>query len=68
MVAHNSEFILLNLQVGMLVGDMMEKIQSRYDEEQISKASKSLLPAPKKSKNDYALPKEGEGNKFAGFF
>lgn len=52
----------------MLVGDMMEKIQSRYDEEQISKASKSLLPAPKKSKNEYALPKEGEGNKFAGFF
>ena len=52
----------------MLVGDMMEKIQSRYDEEQISKASKSLLPAPKKAKNEYALPKEGEGNKFAGFF
>ena len=52
----------------MLVGDMMEKIQSRYDEEQRSRASKSLLPPPKKVKNDYALPTEGEGNKFAGFF
>lgn len=56
------------IQVGLLVGDMMEKIQSRYDEEQKAKAAKSLLPPPKKSKNDYALPKEGEGNKFAGFF
>jgi hypothetical protein len=54
--------------VGILVGDMMEKIQSKYEAEQVAKAAKNLLPPPIKKANEYALPAAGEGNKFAGFF
>ena len=58
----------------------METLQVRYDEEVIIKAEKEALKkAPKKELvsegvlavpglGSDALPKEGEGNKFAGFF
>ena len=58
----------------------METLQVRYDEEVIIKAEKEALQkAPKKELvsggvlavpglGPDALPKEGEGNKFAGFF
>jgi hypothetical protein len=58
------------VQVGLLVGDMMEKIEQRYEIEQKSKAAKAAaaaLPAVKPPA-ELTLPKEGEGNKFAGFF
>ena len=68
------------LQIGILLGDFMETLQSRYDEEVIIKAEKEAIKKlPKKEivlegelalpgLGSDALPKEGEGNKFAGFF
>ena len=55
-------------QVGLLVGDFMEKLQVRYDEEVIKKAEKDGRPLELKKVDANALPKEGEGNKYAGFF
>jgi hypothetical protein len=47
---------------------MMDKIQGKYEDEQIKKAANNLLPPPVKKVNEYALPAEGSGNKFGGFF
>jgi hypothetical protein len=56
------------LQISLLLGDFMEKLQVRYDEEVILKAEKDSLAVVAKKKAASALPAEGEGNKFAGFF
>ena len=49
----------------------MEKLQVKYDEEVIIKAQKDAIKnLPKKIIEEASsdLPKEGAGNKFAGFF
>ena len=59
------------VQVGMLVGDMMEKIEERWVVEQQKKEAKAAAaaePAKKVPVDATALPAAGEGNKFAGFF
>lgn len=40
----------------------------RYDEEVIKKAEKDARQVEQKKIDVNALPKEGEGNKYAGFF
>lgn len=58
------------VQVGLLVGDMMEKIEERWTiEQKRNEAKKASLPGAVKVPVDASsLPKEGEGNKMAGFF
>jgi len=64
------------VQVGLLMGDMMDSIEKKYEEEKKLTAakldkSKSLKDAALVGSETAAvpaLPKEGEGNKFAGFF
>lgn len=56
------------LQISILLGDFMEKLQVRFDEAVILKAEEDSLAVVAKKKAASALPAEGEGNKFAGFF
>jgi hypothetical protein len=59
------------VQVGLLVGDMMEKIEERWSiEQKRNEAKKAAAAAPgvKKVVSATGLPVEGEGNKMAGFF
>jgi hypothetical protein len=58
------------VQVGMLVGDMMEKIEERWSIEQQKKEAKAAAAATpvKKAPTDAAALPGGDGNKFAGFF
>ena len=52
----------------MLLGDFMSQLRVRYAEEVIIKAEKDAIIALPAKKDANALPVEGEGNKFAGFF
>ena len=55
------------IQVGILVGDMMEKIDQRWQIELDNRAKKLTTPAEKKPL-DLSLPGAADGNKMAGFF
>ena len=52
----------------MLLGDFMTQLRVRYAEEIIIKAEKDAIIAVPLKKDALALPVEGEGNKYAGFF
>lgn len=55
-------------QISLLLGDFMSQLRVRYAEEVIIKAEKDAIIALPVKKDANALPVEGEGNKFAGFF
>ena len=55
-------------QISLLLGDFMTQLRVRYAEEVIIKAEKDAIVAVPVKKDPLALPVEGEGNKFAGFF
>lgn len=60
--------LLFVLQISLLLGDFMTQLRVRYAEEIIIKAEKDAIVAVPLKKDALALPVEGEGNKYAGFF
>ena len=60
---------LLTYPLNILTGDLMEKIEKRWLYEQAKQEAKKAAAIDKKKLVESStLPKEGEGNKFAGFF
>jgi len=57
------------IQVGLLMGDMMEKVETSFAaEEERKRIKEEKLSSGEKPKTPAGLPEEGKGNKFAGFF
>lgn len=61
---------LLSLQVGLLMGDMMEKIEKKYEAYQAAqKRAAASPPKPSPSSSSSLLPETGKPlDKYAGFF
>ena len=58
------------VQVGLLVGDMMEKLEVKFQEEAKNREEKAAAVAGKKASSDSSAGgfDSVNGNKFAGFF
>lgn len=58
------------MQVGLLVGDMMEKLEKKVNEENSREKIVPVIEVDPAASEEakLALPQEGKGNKYAGFF